>query len=147
MFRASSYAGAVTRTWPFEDRPEPEEPFRAPEDFVARRGRCDAVVMRIGRGDAQLLLVDGDGRWERWVYASVDVAEGRARGLGVDVHVGSHPEEVRARMTDRVRHASELAGSPYPEQGRVGPVISYPENRPRPIPEEEEEVPPGVGLA
>jgi hypothetical protein len=126
----------MTRTWPFEGRGEPEEPFHDPESFVARRGRnTEAVVVRLGLHDAQLVLVDDHGRWERWVYGSVDEAKRRARALGVEVHVGSYPEATRVRMNAYVRPPEDFARGAYPEQGRVGPVIPYPENRRPPGPE------------
>ena len=145
----------AARAWPFERAGEPEEPFRDPADFAARRGPgVEAVVVRIGLHDAQLLLVDRDGRWERWVYPSVERASAAARALGLPVHADVFPEELRARMTARPRPAAELARSAYPEQGRVGPVIPYPENRPPPRPasrepEEEPDVDPRLhpGLA
>lgn len=124
----------MTRTWPFEGRAEPEEPFRSPSDFVVRRPDAEAVVVRIGLNGAQLVLVDGRGRWERWVLPSVDVASAAARGLGVPVHEGSFPDQLRARMTSWQRGAGDFGRGAYVEQGRVGPVIPYPENRPRPAP-------------
>jgi hypothetical protein len=130
----------VTRAWPFEGKPEPEEPFRAPQDFIARRGAdSDAVVVRIGLNGAMLVLVDREGRWERWVYRSVDEAKDVAEGLGLAASVGEYPEEVRVRMNAYRRPAADFDRGAYPEQGHVGPVIPYPENRPRPqepLPEE-----------
>jgi hypothetical protein len=121
----------VARTWPFERKGEPREPWRAPEDFRARQGpETEAVVVRIGLNGAQLVLVDGDGAWERWVYPSEDDAVAAAERLGIAVHHG-YPEHVRVRMNARVRPLEEFELAPYPEQGRVGPVNSYPENRPR----------------
>ena len=125
------------RTWPFERLPEPVEPFRTPEDFVARRGSdVIGVVVRIGLCDAQLVLVDRDGMWERWVYRSTEEATAVARALGVTHHVGEYPDEIRQAMNERVRPLQDLTAGAYPEQGRVGPVIPYPENRPRRVEEE-----------
>ncbi len=144
----------MTRTWPFEGRAEPEEPFRTPRDFVVRRPDAEAVVVRIGLNDAQLVLVDGRGRWERWVLPSVEAATSTARALGVRVHEGAFPEEVRARMTAFERDVGDFGRGAYAEQGRVGPVIPYPENRPPPGPpappgEPADDVDPGAhpGLA
>lgn len=121
------------RAWPFEGKPEAGgRRIRTPADFVSARGDgVEAVVVRIGLNDAQLVLVDGEGRWQRWVYVSVDEARDAAEDLGVPVHVGEYPEETRVRMNTYQRPAEDFDRAPYPEQGRVGPVLSYPENRPR----------------
>lgn len=131
----------MARAWPFEDKEAPQERVKHPEDFVARRGRegSEAVVVRIGLNDAQLVMVDRDGAWDRWVYHSEDEAKERAETLGIPVHVGEFPEETRVRMNAYRRGARSFDRGAYPEQGAVGPVIPYPENRPRPpepLPEE-----------
>lgn len=126
----------MARAWPFENKPEAggaAAKYRAPRDFVARRDACEAVVVRIGGHDSQLVVVDGDGAWERWVYHSHDEALDAAGALGVPVHDGEYPEELRVRMNARRRPPDEYREHAYPEQGRVGPVIPYPENRPRRI--------------
>jgi hypothetical protein len=122
----------MSRAWPFEDKPEAPVRARVPSDFVERdREGTEAIVIRIGLNDAQLVLVDGQGRWDRWVYHSLDEARAEAEKLGVDVHVGEYPEEVRVRMNAYRRPADDFDRAAYPEQGAVGPVIPYPENRPR----------------
>jgi hypothetical protein len=130
----------MARAWPFEDKAEPEERFRSPSDFLARLGPdSDAVVVRIGINGAMLVLVDAKGQWERWVYPTIDEAKGAADTLGVPVSVGEYPEEVRVRMNAYQRPRVDFDRGAYPEQGHVGPVIPYPENRPRPselLPEE-----------
>lgn len=130
----------MERAWPFESKPEGGARPRAPSDFVADRGEgVDAVVVRIGLHDAQLVLVDGKGAWERWVYRSLDEASAVAKELGIPVHDGEFPEGVRVRMNTYQRSEESFARAAYPEQGRVGPVLPYPENRPRPsepLPEE-----------
>jgi hypothetical protein len=116
---------------------------RYPQDFVALAGEgTDAVVVRIGLHDAQLVLVDAEGRWSRWVYHSTEEAEGVARSLGVPVHVGEYPEDLRVRMNAHQRPREDFDRGAYPEQGAVGPVINYPENRPRRV--EGAETPPGA---
>jgi hypothetical protein len=128
------------RTWPFERLAEPAEPFHTPEDFVARRGAgVKGVVVRIGLCDAQLVLVDPEGLWERWVYRSTEEATAVVRALEIPHHVGEFPDEIRQAMNERVRTLQDLTAGAYPEQGRVGPVIPYPENRPRRDEEEERE--------
>lgn len=133
----------MSRAWPFEDRVD-DEPVRSPEQFVARAVEpTEAIVVRIGLNGAQLVLVDGQGDWTRWVYTSEEEAHGIASSLGVPVHVGEFPEATRVRMNARQRPAEDFDRAAYPEQGRVGPVRPYPENRPRrldrpaPAPKEE----------
>lgn len=126
----------MTRAWPFEGKPEGglAQRYASPADFVARGGEgTEAVVVRIGLNDAQLVLVAGDGRWERWVYHSIEDANEAAAGLGVPVHVGEYPEATRVRMNAYVRPREDFDRGAYPEQGDVGPVNPYPENRPRRI--------------
>ena len=124
------------RAWPFEDV-RPVETFHVPEEFVARRGPAtEAVVIRIGLHDAQLVLVDEEGRWQRWVYHSVEEAKEVAESLGVaSVHVGEYSEELRVRINAYQRPPDDFDRGAYPEQGTVGPVIPYPENRRRPPPD------------
>jgi hypothetical protein len=134
----------MTRTWPF-DRQDEAEKLRTPKDFVAKRDGCEAVVIRIGLHDTQLVLVDGDGAWDRWVYHSDSEATEAAEELGVPVHQGEYPEELRVRINAYQRPAASFEQGAYPEQGEVGPVIPYPENRPRrldvPAPESTTEPP------
>ena len=120
------------RAWPFEDQPEGGVRIRTPVQYAAHHGPgIEAVVIRIGMNDAQLVLVAPTGAWDRWVYHSVDEAKQIADGLGVPVHEGEYPEEIRVRINSYQRPAEDFATNAYPEQGRVGPVIPYPENRPR----------------
>lgn len=122
----------MQRAWPFEGVPEGGRNLRSPEDFVAAFGSdTEAVVVRIGLHDAQLVLVDARGWWQRWVYHSVDEATEAAQRLGVTVHTGEYPEELRVRINAFRRPAEDFDKAAYPEQGAVGPVIPYPENRPR----------------
>ena len=117
---------------------------RYPHEFVAAAGEgTEAVVVRIGMNDAQLVLVDAGGRWNRWVYHSTAEAEEVARSLRVSVHLGEYPEELRVRMNAYQRPRDDFDRGAYPEQGAVGPVINYPENRPRRV--EAGETPPGAG--
>lgn len=121
------------RAWPFENQPEGgARKIRDPQGYVARHGDgTEAVVVRIGMNDAQLVLVAPDGAWDRWVYHSDDEAKEVAESLGIPVHVGEYPEELRVRINSYQRPPRDFDRAAYPEQGRVGPVIPYPENRPR----------------
>lgn len=126
----------MSRAWPFESKSEGIEKIRDPEDFLDKLGRdgTEAVVIRIGMNDAQLVLVDGQGRWERWVYHSMDEAKAEAEKLGLEVHENEYPEETRVRIGKFQPGFEHYSRSAYPEQGEVGPVIPYPENRPRRAP-------------
>ena len=125
----------VERAWPFENTPEPTRRPRGikrPRDYVSVHGEgTEAVIVRIGLHDAQLVLVAPNGAWERWVHHSVEEAERAAESLGVPVHVGEYPEELRVRINSHRRSPEEYRDAAYPEQGKVGPVSGYPENRPR----------------
>lgn len=120
----------MARAWPFEDVEE-HGTIRSPEQFVTYKEDTEAVVIRIGLHDAQLVLVAGSGEWQRWVYHSMEEATAVAEKLGVPVHVGEYPEEMRVRINAYQRGARDYDTAPYPEQGGVGPVMPYPENRPR----------------
>ena len=126
----------MAKEWPFESGPPDDAPqrgYRQPKDFIEARGAegAEAMVIRIGLNDAQLVLVDGSGFWDRWVYHSVDEATKIAKGLGVDVHEGEYPEKTRVRINGYQRPKKDYEHGAYPEQGSVGPVKPYPENRPR----------------
>jgi hypothetical protein len=126
----------MTSEWPFEgSAPDdaPQRGYKHPKDFLAARGAdgAEAIVIRIGLNDAQLVLVDGHGFWDRWVYHSVDEATKIAGGLGIDVHEGEYPEKTRVRINGYRRPKKDYEEGAYPEQGAVGPVMPYPENRPR----------------
>ena len=112
----------------------------SPDEYiVGNRKGMEAVVIRIGAGEAQLVLVDSQGKWDRWVYASVEACTTKAEELGIsDVHVGEYPEKTRVRMNAHQRTEESFAAGAYPEQGVVGPVNAYPENRPRPEAPQEE---------
>jgi hypothetical protein len=121
------------RAWPFEEVPEGGARIREPEDFVDRHpDGVEAVIVRIGLNDAQLVLVDGLGRWDRWVYHSVEEAKEVADSLGIEkIHDGEYPEELRVRINSYQRPSESYDKAAYPEQASVGPVIPYPENRSR----------------
>lgn len=119
------------RAWPFEGSPD-HGTIRTPEQFVQHKGEgTEAVVIRIGLNDTQLVLVDRSGDWQRWVYHSEEEATAVAERLRIPVHVGEYPEEMRVRINGYRRPAVSYDRSAYPEQGGVGPVMPYPENRPR----------------
>jgi hypothetical protein len=110
-----------------------EKRVSVPQDFVGSNPEgIEAMVIRIGAGDAQLVLVDSDGRWDRWVYHSVEECTAVAKKLGItQLHQGEYPEKTRVRMNAYRKPKEDFAAGAYPEQGQVGPVIPYPENRRR----------------
>ena len=60
-----------------------EKRVSVPDDFVGSNPEgIEAMVIRIGAGEAQLVLVDADGRWDRWVYKSVEECNGSCEGVG-----------------------------------------------------------------
>jgi hypothetical protein len=120
----------MSRAWPFEGQ-EDSEAIRKPEQFIDARSGTEAVVVRIGGHDAQLVLVDDRGAWQRWVYHSIEEATEVAGSLGVPVHTGEYPEELRVKINSYQRPSEDFDRHAYPEQGGVGPVMPYPENRPR----------------
>ncbi len=121
----------MARAWPFEGVEE-QGPIRTPAQFVTYKGEgTEAVVIRIGLHDAQLVLVAPSGEWQRWVYHSMQEATQVANELGVPVHEGEYPEEMRVRINAFQRGPRDYDKAAYPEQGGVGPVMPYPENRPR----------------
>jgi hypothetical protein len=135
----------MERAWPFEDVEEHGR-VRTPEQFLEVKGDgTEAVVIRIGLNDAQLVLVAGNGAWKRWVYHSVTEAKAVADSLGIEVHEAEYPEEMRVRINGYPRTGAEYDKAAYPEQGGVGPVMPYPENRPRQEEPAKEGSPPAEG--
>jgi hypothetical protein len=128
----------MSRAWPFEGKSEGVDKIRSPQDFLKKLGSAEteAVVIRIGKNDAMLVLVDASGRWERWVYHSMEDALAAGRSLDVTLHENEYPEELRVRIGKFQPGAEHYDRAAYPEQGEVGPVIPYPENRPRRLPAE-----------
>src|SRR5688572_25758592 len=111
--------------WPFASPTDTEElqrGFRQPQDFLKARGAegAEAVIVRIGLHDAQLVLIDGKGFWDRWVFHSMEEATEVAEGLGIDVHKDEYPEKTRVRVNAYQRPKQDIDRAPYPEQGAVG---------------------------
>jgi hypothetical protein len=68
--------------------------------FVASRHDVHAVVQRIGADTFDLVLVDADGNWDRWVVPSEEAANGMAEALGVTAHDG-WTDDLSKRMNRR----------------------------------------------
>jgi hypothetical protein len=58
------------------------------EAFARGRQRLGGVVQRIGHDTWDLILIDAEGAWERWVLGSKDAAQAAARSVGVEPHDG-----------------------------------------------------------
>jgi hypothetical protein len=61
------------------------------------RPDVEAVLQRCGRDTWDLVLVDVDGNWTRWVFVSREAAEEASGELGITLHDGWD-----ARMTQRM---------------------------------------------
>jgi hypothetical protein len=70
-------------------------------DFAKERSSVDAVVQRIGHDTWDLLLIDGEGAWTRWVTTSKEGAEAAAKELGAELHDGWDADELAKRMNRR----------------------------------------------
>jgi hypothetical protein len=68
--------------------------------FAASRSGVDAVVQRIGAGTWDLILIDADGAWDRWVFASREEASAAGEGAGASLHEG-WTDELSQRVTRR----------------------------------------------
>jgi hypothetical protein len=68
--------------------------------FAKAHGTVDAVVQRIGHGTWDLILVDAEGGWDRWVFGSKEDAEAAAGSAGAAVHAG-WTDELSQRVTRR----------------------------------------------
>jgi hypothetical protein len=66
--------------------------------FVQLRSDVEAIVQRCGRETFDLLLVDLDGVWTRWVFTSQEKAEAVVDSLGVPLHHGWDDERMARRL-------------------------------------------------
>jgi len=82
----------------------------APEirQFVILHQDVEAVLQRCGRDTFDLVLIDLDGNWDRWVFTSADQAEAAAESMDVPVHHG-WDERMTKRMNRR-DHWNEPGG-------------------------------------
>ena len=77
---------------------------KIPDDvrrFAAEHEDVAAVVQRIGHDTWDLLLIDGEGNWTRWVTTSKEGAEAAATELGAEVHDGWDADDLARRMNRR----------------------------------------------
>jgi hypothetical protein len=66
------------------------------------RPEVEAVLQRCGLDTYDLVLVDVEGNWTRWVFSSEEEAVAVARDLGVSLHRGW--DERMARRMNRRDH-------------------------------------------
>ena len=77
---------------------------RAPGElrrFVALRSDVEGVVQRCGAETFDLVLIDVDGEWTRWVYPSEALAEAVAAELDIPLHHGWEEDERMSRRMNR----------------------------------------------
>ncbi len=65
--------------------------------FVMLQPEVEGVLQRIGHGMWDLVVIDVDGNWTRWVFPSDATAKAAGQQLGIVVHEGWDP-----RMTRRM---------------------------------------------
>lgn len=69
--------------------------------FVMLRHDVEAVLQRCGKDTWDLVLVDVDGNWTRWVFVARDQAEAACRELGIPMHEGWEGGRIPQRMNRR----------------------------------------------
>ncbi len=69
--------------------------------FVQLRQDVEAVLQRCGINTFDLLLIDLEGNWTRWVFPSAEIAEAVAGKLGVRVHRDWSEPRMAQRMNRR----------------------------------------------
>jgi L-rhamnose mutarotase len=76
--------------------------------FVLHHMDVEAVLQRCGLRTYDLVFIDGDGNWTRWVFPSDEAAAAAADMLGVPLHRG-WDERMSRRMNKR-DHWNEPGG-------------------------------------
>jgi len=76
--------------------------------FVQLMPDVEAVLQRCGRDTYDLLLIDLNGNWTRWVFQAEEMAAWVAEDLGVKLHRGWDDRMTR-RMNKR-DHWNEAGG-------------------------------------
>ena len=69
-------------------------------DFKLLRPDVEAVLQRCGLNTYDLLLIDVDGNWTRWVFTTEEAAVSVADGLDLPLHRGWDDRMVK-RMNKR----------------------------------------------
>ena len=76
--------------------------------FVQLRQDVEAVLQRCGRDTFDLLLVDLEGNWTRWVFTSQEQAQAVAADLEVPLHDGW--DDRMAKRMNRRDHWNDPGG-------------------------------------
>ena len=76
--------------------------------FTMLRGDVEAVLQRCGLNTFDLILIDPQGNWTRWVFPSEEIAEAAARDLEIPLHRGW--DERMERRMNRRDHWSDPGG-------------------------------------
>ena len=69
--------------------------------FAMLRREVEGVLQRCGLNTWDLILVDVEGNWTRWVFVSREQAEAACRELGVPLHHGWEDPRMARRMNRR----------------------------------------------
>jgi hypothetical protein len=69
--------------------------------FAILRPDVEAVLQRCGIDTFDLVLIDLDGNWTRWVFPSQEAAEAAARELEMPLHHGWDDDRMAKRMNKR----------------------------------------------
>ena len=67
-------------------------------EFATLQPDVEAVIQRCGLDTYDLLLIDLDGNWTRWVFPSEEAAESVAGDLGVPLHHGWDDHRLTRRV-------------------------------------------------
>jgi hypothetical protein len=78
--------------------------------FVQLRPDVEAVLQRCGADTFDLVLIDLEGNWTRWVFTSGEVAEAVAADLEIPLHSGWDEDERMSRRLNRRDHWNEPGG-------------------------------------
>jgi hypothetical protein len=76
--------------------------------FAQLRPDVEAVLQRCGLRTFDLVLIDGEGNWTRWVFASEEAAAAAAEDLEVPLHRGW--DDRMAKRMNRRDHWNEPGG-------------------------------------
>ena len=76
--------------------------------FAQLRSDVEAVLQRCGLGTYDLVLIDAQGNWTRWVFTSEEAAEAVAGDLEVPLHRGW--DDRMAKRMNRRDHWNEPGG-------------------------------------
>jgi hypothetical protein len=76
--------------------------------FVKLRNDVEAVLQRCGRETHDLVLIDPEGNWTRWVFTSEEAAKAAALDLEVPLH--QRWDDRMAKRLNRRDHWNQPGG-------------------------------------